>query len=58
MSYKAQMLSVISSLNDTSTYQIEGKTFIVTPVFREDERETLGEVLLRLMQTENALPHP
>ena len=58
MSYKASMLSITSSLEDKSTYQIEGKSFVVTPVFREDGHETLGEVLLRLMQAENALPHP
>ena len=58
MSYKASMLSITSSLEDKSTYQIEGKSFVVTPVFREDGHESLGEILLRLMQTENALPQP
>ena len=41
-------------------YQIEGKTFIVQPIFREDAVETVGGVLLRLMKAEvtNSFTHP
>ena len=38
---------------DSSTYQVDGKVFIVTPVFRDEASETLGDILLKLMKTEN-----
>ena len=43
-----------NSIEDSSTYQVEGKVFIVTPVFRDEVSETLGDILLKLMKTENA----
>lgn len=43
-----------NSIEDSSTYQVEGKVFIVTPVFRDEASETLGDILLKLMKTENA----
>lgn len=43
-----------NSIEDSSTYQVDGKVFIVTPVFRNEASETLGDILLKLMKTENA----
>ena len=43
-----------NSLEDSCTYQVDGKVFIVTPVFRDEASETLGDILLKLMKTENA----
>ena len=42
------------SIEDSSTYQVDGKVFIVTPVFRDEAPETLSDILLKLMRTENA----
>lgn len=39
-------------LEYVSTYQIDGRQFIITPVFREESNETLGTVLLRLMEND------
>lgn len=39
-------------LGKTSTYQVDGKQFIVEPVFRQDGRETIGTILVRLMQSD------
>ena len=39
------------SLNRSVTYSLDGKAFIVTPVFRQDTIETLGSVLLKLMKS-------
>lgn len=41
-------------LSKTTTYQFDGRKFVVTPIFRQEGHETLGGVLLKLMQTENA----
>ncbi len=38
--------------NETVTYRINGKSFIVQPVFKEDAKITVGEILLRLMEAE------
>ena len=35
-----------------SSYEIDGRRFVVTSTFREDGRETFGTILLRLMQAE------
>lgn len=43
-----------NSIEASSTYQVDGKVFIVTPVFRDESSETLGDILLKLMRTENA----
>lgn len=40
-------------LDHKSTYHIDGKNFIVTPIFRQEGAETLGSVLLKLIQTES-----
>lgn len=44
-------------LEDTRTYTIQGKTFIVEPVFKEDTGETVGTILLRLIQSDLSLIH-
>ena len=49
---------VVNATNPTlflrrqSTYHVDGKSFVVTSVFREEGKETLGSVLLKLIQTE------
>lgn len=40
-------------LDRKSTYHVDGKNFVVTPVFRQEGAETLGSVLLKLIQTES-----
>ena len=42
-----------NSIEDSSTYQVDGKVFIVTPLFRDEASETLGDILLKLMKSEN-----
>lgn len=41
-----------SPLEDTTTYHIEGRSFVVQPVFKKENANTLGEILLRLMQAD------
>jgi hypothetical protein len=45
-----------SLLEDTRTYTVQGKTFIVEPVFKEGAKETVGTVLLRLIQSDAETP--
>ena len=40
-------------LEETTTYHIEGRSFVVEPVFKEESPDTLGSVLLRLMKSES-----
>lgn len=40
------------SLEETTTYHIEGRSFVVQPVFKKENANTLGAILLRLMQAE------
>lgn len=49
---KDQTSSLNQQLCRSSTYNVDGKRFIVTPVFRQNSKETLGSVLLKLMRTE------
>ena len=37
------------SLDAEITYQVNGTSFVVQPIFKEKSSETLGSVLLRLM---------
>ena len=37
---------------ETTTYRIEGRSFVVQSVFKNENASTLGEILLRLMQAE------
>ena len=39
-------------LDKTSTYKVNGKTFIVEPVFQAEGHDTLGTVLIRLMRAD------
>ena len=39
-------------LDKTSTYKVDGKTFIVEPVFQKDGHDTLGSILIRLMRAD------
>ncbi len=40
-------------LNEKTTYHIGNRSFVVESVFKEESPETLGSVLLRLMQTDS-----
>ena len=37
---------------ETTTYRIEGRSFVVQSVFKKENANTLREILLRLMQAE------
>ena len=39
-------------LEETTTYRIEGRLFVVKPVFKEENANTFGTVLLRIMQAD------
>lgn len=39
-------------LDETTTYRIGDRSFVVEPVFKKESPETLGSVLLRLMKSE------
>ena len=39
-------------LDAQTTYYISGRSFVVQPVFKPENNNTLGEVLLRLMQAD------
>ena len=41
-----------SPLDKQTTYHIDGRSFIVQPVFKQENANSLGEVLLRLMQAD------
>lgn len=43
-------------LEKSTVYRVKDKTFIVEPVFPKDGKETLGTVLLRLMQQDVEKP--
>jgi hypothetical protein len=40
-------------LEDTRTYTVQGKTFVVEPVFKNEAKETVGTILLRLIQSDS-----
>ena len=42
----------ISPLEETTTYRVEGRSFVVKPVFKEGNANTFGAILLRLMQAD------
>ena len=37
------------ALSKPTTYTVDGRKFIVEPVFKENAHETLGEILLKLI---------
>ena len=39
-------------LDQETTYHVNGRSFIVQPVFKQGNTNALGEVLLRLMQAD------
>ena len=39
-------------LNQETTYHVNGRSFIVQPFFKQENANSLGEVLLRLMQAD------
>ena len=39
-------------LDQTTTYHINGRSFVVQPVFKQENANSLGAVLLRLMQAD------
>ena len=41
-----------SPLEERTTYHIEGRSFVVQPVFKKENATTLGAILLRLMQAD------
>lgn len=45
-------IGVQEKMKKPSTYTVDGRKFIVTPVFYEDGRESLGSILMRLMKSE------
>ncbi len=44
--------TVQKNLSHPATYQVDGRTFIVEPVFQTSGQETIGTVLLKLMKSE------
>ncbi|MGI6333755.1 MAG: hypothetical protein ACOX1A_03920 [Saccharofermentanales bacterium] len=51
---KLRGLSEQNPLEDIQIYNLQGKTFIVEPVFKKDSEETLATVLLRLIQSDSS----
>lgn len=41
-----------NTMKKRTTYMVEGRRFVVTPVFNEAGRDGLGNILMRLMQAE------
>ncbi len=39
-------------LEKQTTYHFDGRSFVVQPVFKEENANTLGAVLLRIMQAD------
>ncbi len=44
-----------NNMNKVSTYTVDGRRFIVTPVFQENGRESFGSILMRLMKADVAV---
>lgn len=44
--------NVAYRLDESSAYKMDGKTFIVEPVFKQDAKETIGTILVNLMRTD------
>jgi hypothetical protein len=45
-------VSMRNRLDKTSTYKVDGKTFIVEPVFQTEGHDTLGTILMKLMRAD------
>lgn len=51
MSNNNERKGVLEIMSDSeSTYQVEGRKYIVTSVFKEDSPETLWNILMKLIQ--------
>ena len=44
------------SLQKASTYMVDGKKFVVEPVFRQDGCESITSILMRLMKADANQP--
>ena len=53
---KAPGASGRNSLEKTSTYKVDGRAFIVEPVFKRTGNETIGTVLVKLMKADTEKP--
>ncbi len=42
-----------SPLEVTTTYRVNGRSFVVEPVFKKEQTTTIGDILLRLMQADS-----
>lgn len=40
------------SIQQISTYTVDGRRFVVTPVFSDKGRDTIGTILIRLLKSE------
>lgn len=49
---KSKSLKPDCALCDVQTYHINGRAFIVQPVFKESSTNSLGAILLRLMEAD------
>ena len=49
---KAEMKDTSKPLDTSSTYQVQGRTFVVQPVFQKEGNTTLAALLLNLMQAD------
>lgn len=49
---KSSGASECNSFKKSSKYQVNGKIFMVEPVFQECGNKTIGSILVKLMQTD------
>ena len=52
MPEKNQKQANCPPLDQKTTYHIEGRSFVVQPVFKQENANSLGDILLRLMQAD------
>lgn len=48
----AETKDIPKPLDVSSTYQVQGRTFVVQPVFQKEGNTTLAALLLNLMQAD------
>ena len=41
-----------NTMKKRTTYMVEGRRFVVTPVFNDNGRDSFGSILMRLMTAE------
>lgn len=51
---KETQTEIQEKMKKPSTYEVDGRRFIVTPVFNENGHESFSEILLRLIKKEVA----